>query len=117
MTTLAREEQADEMLLMGLRLSEGIDLGRLAELGGARPSRPVITELEDLGLLQSAVGRTPGNSGNWRRNELDDIVACAGPGLRPETGTPGPDRIRVTPQGRLVLNAVVAKLSKSFQSP
>ncbi|SFV37894.1 radical SAM family heme chaperone HemW [Hyphomicrobium facile] len=123
MTTLAREEQADEMLLMGLRLSEGIDLGRLAVLGGARPSRPVITELEDLGLLQSAVDRAPdtsgksGNSGNWRRNELDEIVACAGPGLRPETGAPGPDRIRVTPQGRLVLNAVVAKLSKSFQSP
>ena len=28
-------EQADEMLLMGLRLTEGIDLARLAAIGGA----------------------------------------------------------------------------------
>ncbi len=27
------------MLLMGLRLSEGLDLGRLAAVGGVRPSR------------------------------------------------------------------------------
>ncbi|WP_045834656.1 radical SAM family heme chaperone HemW [Hyphomicrobium sp. 99] len=114
MTKLARAEQADEMLLMGLRLSEGIDLGQLAELGGARPSAAAIAELESLGLLQSA-RQSSATPGDWRRNELDDIVLCAGPGLAPEKIVLGPDRIRVTPEGRLVLNAVVAKLSKCFQ--
>ena len=45
-------EQADEMLLMGLRLTEGIDLARLAAIGGARPDDRIIRELADLGLLE-----------------------------------------------------------------
>lgn len=114
MTKLSRAEQADEMLLMGLRLSEGIDLDQLAELGGARPSAGAIAELESLGLLQSA-RQSSASTGDWRKNELNDIVLCASPGLAPEKIVLGPDRIRVTPAGRLVLNAVVAKLSKSFQ--
>ena len=53
---------------------------------------------------------------DWRRGELDDIVACAGPGLPPEASksAPLPIKIRATPAGRLVLNAVVAKLAKGF---
>ncbi len=115
MTELTRAEQADEMLLMGLRLSEGIDLAQLAELGGAQPSAAVIAELERLGLLQCA-RRSSAATGNWRRNELDEIPMCAGPGLAPETILLGAERIRVTSAGRLVLNAVVAELSKSFQT-
>ena len=51
-TMLARAEEADEMLLMGLRLAEGIDLGRLEALGGVRPSRAAIERLEKLALIQ-----------------------------------------------------------------
>ncbi len=103
------------MLLMGLRLSEGIDLERLAALGGVRPSAATISELVGLGLLQSAAASRPAVSGNWRGSELDEIVACAGPGLPPDVVRSSPERIRVTPQGRLVLNAVVAKLSGNFE--
>jgi putative oxygen-independent coproporphyrinogen III oxidase len=115
MTKLTRAEQADEMLLMGLRLSEGVDLGHLAELGGVRPSPATIAELTDLGLLQAVVPRSSPVPGDRRRNELDDIPACAGPGLPPDVARPAPERIRVTPRGRLVLNAVVAKLSSNLK--
>jgi putative oxygen-independent coproporphyrinogen III oxidase len=118
MTDLSPAEQADEMLLMGLRLSEGIDLERLASLGKVRPDPAIIDELVGLGLLQVASTTFPANAGvvNWRRGELDDIVACAGPGLPPEASksAPLPIKIRATPAGRLVLNAVVAKLAKGF---
>ncbi len=49
---LALDEQADELLLMGLRLSEGIDLARLAAIGGVRPSTTVVARLEGLGMLE-----------------------------------------------------------------
>ncbi len=48
---LTPEEQADELLLMGLRLNEGVDLARLASIGGVRPSASVISRLEHLGML------------------------------------------------------------------
>lgn len=83
---LSRAEQADEMLLMGLRLEEGVDLDRLAAMGGARLRRETLDELTGLGLLHVS----PPQAGH---------------------GT----RIRATKAGRLVLNAVVAKLSKSFE--
>jgi len=51
-TTLTSAEEADEMLLMSLRLAEGIDLRRLEALGGVRPSRTAIERLEKLKLLQ-----------------------------------------------------------------
>ncbi|MFN3746041.1 MAG: radical SAM family heme chaperone HemW [Hyphomicrobiaceae bacterium] len=49
---LAPAEEADEMLLMGLRLAEGIDLRRLQALGGVRPSPGAIERLERLALLE-----------------------------------------------------------------
>ena len=71
-TMLARAEEADEMLLMGLRLSEGIDLGRLEALGGVRPSRGAIERLEKLALVEY---RVPGRlvatrAGRFVLNEL-----------------------------------------------
>lgn len=50
--SLSADEQADEMLLMGLRLSEGLDLRRLGSLGGLIPSDAVIARLEGLGMLE-----------------------------------------------------------------
>lgn len=85
---LGRREQADELLLMGLRLSEGIDLDRLARVGGVEPSAKVIAALSDLGLLQ--------------------IVTSIPGGNRPAV-------IRASPKGRFVLNSVVAELSNSFE--
>jgi oxygen-independent coproporphyrinogen-3 oxidase len=117
-TDLTRTEQADEMLLMGLRLSEGVDLGDLASLGGVRPDAGVIDELVALGLLET-LGASAAKvlASPSLPDDVDVIRACAGPGLAPETfATAGisPVRIRATRRGRLVLNAVVAKLARGF---
>ena len=45
-------EQADEMLLMGLRLAEGIDLTRLARIGRVAPGSASVLRLERLGMLE-----------------------------------------------------------------
>ena len=74
---LEREEQADEMLLMGLRLREGLDLARWSSLSG----RDIDTEREAFLLGHGFVERL-GNS-----------------------------RIRCTPKGMLILDAVVADLA------
>ncbi len=116
---LTRAEQADEMLLMGLRLSEGVDLGDLASLGGVRPDLRVIDELVALGLLETLGGLDAAkiSASPSHPDDVDVIRACAGPGLVPETvATAGilPVRIRATRRGRLVLNAVVAKLARGF---
>jgi oxygen-independent coproporphyrinogen-3 oxidase len=118
-TALTRSEEADEMLLMGLRLREGVDLGRLAALGGVTPSAQAIADLRALGLIETAWANEALSSdpGNWRANELEAIPACLGPGLAPEadsTKSASLPRLRATPQGRFVLNAVVAKLAASF---
>ena len=121
MNELTRAEQADEMLLMGLRLSEGMDLGDLASLGGVRPTLAVVDELVALGLLETSgtldIARASATPRHIRGEESTSSVACAGPGLAPETFAASealPVRIRATRGGRLVLNAVVAKLAKSF---
>jgi putative oxygen-independent coproporphyrinogen III oxidase len=55
---LTREEMADEFLLMGLRLAEGIDIGRYAAFAG-RPLDPArIAALREHGLIETtAAGR------------------------------------------------------------
>jgi putative oxygen-independent coproporphyrinogen III oxidase len=50
---LTREERSDEFLLMGLRLAEGIDIARYAEIAG-RPLDPVrIATLHQHGLVET----------------------------------------------------------------
>ncbi len=49
---LAPEQQADEALLMGLRLAEGIDLGRLAAVSGLRPAARALAALTARGLIE-----------------------------------------------------------------
>jgi putative oxygen-independent coproporphyrinogen III oxidase len=51
-TPLSSAEQADEALLMGLRLTEGLDLARLAAVGGVVPGAGAVDELIGLGLLE-----------------------------------------------------------------
>ena len=69
---LSRAEQADELLLMGLRLAEGIDVDRLAAVGGVRPAIPAIERLEGLGLIRRPIpGRLIATrAGRFVLNEL-----------------------------------------------
>ncbi len=70
------EDQAIEYLMMGLRLTEGVDLARLHKMSPLVATQPQIEPLVDLGLVE-------------------------------ETAT----RLRATPNGRLVLNALIEKLT------
>ena len=51
--TLSRVELADEFLLMGLRLAEGIELDRFADLAGMPLAQKQITELATHGLIET----------------------------------------------------------------
>jgi oxygen-independent coproporphyrinogen-3 oxidase len=75
---LTRSEEADEFLLMGLRLVEGIDLARYEALAGRPLASDRITILRDEELIEPV-----GNS-----------------------------RLRATPSGVLVLDALVADLAR-----
>ncbi len=86
MTLLSGPEETDELLLMGLRLCEGVDLEHLARRGGIRPSAAAIDELTELGLIEGVPG--------------------------PE----GHVRLRATRNGRFVLNEIVLRLSLSFEA-
>jgi putative oxygen-independent coproporphyrinogen III oxidase len=74
-TAVTPEEQAAEMLIMGLRLAEGVDPRRFASLAGAPLRRDRVAELGELGLVEES-----------------------------------PERLRVTPAGRPVLDAVLRRL-------
>jgi oxygen-independent coproporphyrinogen-3 oxidase len=50
--SLSCAEQADEALLMGLRLSEGLDLDRLLAVSGMRPGARATSELLGRGLIE-----------------------------------------------------------------
>jgi oxygen-independent coproporphyrinogen-3 oxidase len=52
---LSRVEAADEFLLMGLRLAEGIDLARFAALAGGPLAEKQIAELSTHGLVETTV--------------------------------------------------------------
>jgi oxygen-independent coproporphyrinogen-3 oxidase len=54
---LAMEDQASELLLMGLRLKEGVDPNRYFQLSGRKIDPNAILELENLGLLLSTEQR------------------------------------------------------------
>jgi oxygen-independent coproporphyrinogen-3 oxidase len=54
--TLSRHEEAEELLLMGLRLKEGVRLDRLAALTGYRLAPAAIAPLAEAGLLDRPAG-------------------------------------------------------------
>ena len=86
-TPLTPAEQADEALLMGLRLAEGIDLAHLAAVGGLVPAKGAIDELIDLGLLEwCGPGRLrAAKSGRFVLNEIVLKLACALEPVQPAT--------------------------------
>jgi putative oxygen-independent coproporphyrinogen III oxidase len=70
---LAPAEEADEALLMGLRLSEGIDLDRLVALTGLSPREGTIADLAHRGLVERRGGnRIAATAGG--RIVLDQVV-------------------------------------------
>ena len=71
---LTWEEEGDEMLVMGLRLREGIDPNRFARLAGRRISDLQIRELKSIGFVETLP------NGNLRVTDrgwpvLDAVVA------------------------------------------
>jgi len=71
---LTWEEEGDELLVMGLRLREGIDPRRFTQLSGRRISQKQIDELKSIGFVESLP------NGNLRVTErgwpvLDAVVA------------------------------------------
>ena len=74
---LTPEETADEMLLMGLRLREGLDLKRFSAITGSEIDPDRVRDLVGYGMVEHA----PDN------------------------------RLRATPSGALVLDAVIADLA------
>ena len=104
-TPLSAEEQADEMLLMGLRLTEGIDLDAMARRFGFAPSAAEVADLEQMGLIEILPSEP---------HDPDIIRACVGPGMPHAANTPYAPRhptIRAIGQGRFVLNELVRRLS------
>lgn len=74
--TVSPEEQAREMLLMGLRISEGIDVAAYGRLSNVALDQTRIAALRDLGFVTFAQ-----------------------------------KRLKATPAGRRILNAVIAELA------
>lgn len=111
MEKLSPEARADEMLLMGLRLDEGIDLDRLARIGGLVPRPATVCGLIEQGLIERMPAPEP-------MPEFDpgEIRACIGPGLAPAPSAASAahlGRIRATDAGRFILNRLVLELSAS----
>lgn len=68
-------EQAEELLLMGLRLAEGVDLARYSRLAGRELDPGAVARLAEMGLVETPPGRlvaTPAGRAvlNWVLREL-----------------------------------------------
>src|SRR6185295_16707710 len=70
---ISRSEQADEYLLMGLRLREGIDLVRYVEISGHPLDPARIRSLQDEGMIEASGERLRVTSSGFPL--LDSIVA------------------------------------------
>ncbi len=65
-------DQAAEMLMMGLRLTEGVELARYARLAGREISPAALSELGDLGLVEMRAGRVRATDPG--RSVLDAVI-------------------------------------------
>ena len=88
---LTATDAADELLLMGLRLCEGIDLERLARVGGVRPSAVAVARLEALGMIER-VGNARIRATRQGRFVLNEIVRQIAASFEPIQSTQGRDR-------------------------
>jgi oxygen-independent coproporphyrinogen-3 oxidase len=71
-TALSPAEEADEALLMGMRLAEGLDLDRLAALTGLAPGGAALAHLASLGLIDRRGQRVSATAAG--RIVLDQLV-------------------------------------------
>ena len=83
MVALTRAEAADEALLMGMRLVEGLDLDRLAAVGGVRPASERVAALAGLGLLEPIADGTRIRATAEGRLVLNALVAELSAALEP----------------------------------
>lgn len=65
---------ADEMLLMGLRLAEGLDLGRLAEVGGVTVGPEAVNRLVKQGVLEVSVEKQKLRAVGYGRLLINELV-------------------------------------------
>ena len=74
---LSAAEQVDEALLMGLRLEEGLEIGRLVRLGALAPSDRAIVRLTQQGMLETiGAGRIRATArGRFVLNEIVSRLA------------------------------------------
>jgi oxygen-independent coproporphyrinogen-3 oxidase len=79
---LAPAEQADEALIMGLRLAEGIDLDRLAAIGGLAPAPHALADLIGLGLVERC-GPSRLRAAPAGRMVLNEVVLRLSAALQP----------------------------------
>jgi oxygen-independent coproporphyrinogen-3 oxidase len=77
---LSPAEEADEALLMGLRLAEGLDLDRLAAVTGFAPGERAVAELAGSGLIERRDG-TRIVATDAGRIVLDQVVLRLSSGL------------------------------------
>ncbi len=79
---LTPAEQADEALIMGLRLAEGLDVDRLCRISGLRPAAAAIGRLAEQGLLDWD-GRSRLRATSRGRIVLNEIVLRLASALEP----------------------------------
>ncbi|MBO6553869.1 MAG: coproporphyrinogen III oxidase [Roseitalea sp.] len=72
--TLDRVSQADEMLMMGLRLTEGLDLARHETLGGREIDGQALQAMIDLGMVER-IGNARIRATARGRIVLDSVIA------------------------------------------
>lgn len=80
---LSPREQADEMLLMGLRIDEGLDLDRLERIGGAQVDFALISQLVDQGLLATSAKGRRIKATMAGRMVLNEVVLRLSAGINP----------------------------------
>ncbi len=73
------------MLLMGLRLGEGVDLERLHRLTGVRPAPAAVTALMRLGLIEMIDGTQRVRATGSGRFILNEIVLRLAMSFAPES--------------------------------
>lgn len=125
-------ERADEMLMMGLRLTEGVECARYTALSGRAFSQDTVSDLVEQGFIMldptlldvpASHAPYPPTDGGHEKDALfgGEIAACVGPGMGPAaTAGSGQSeghlvtgRLRVTAKGRFVLNQIVYHLASS----
>ena len=84
---LSLAEQADEMLLMGLRITGGVDLARLLSLTGQQPDARVIHDLQALGMVILSADARFLSATTEGRFVLNEIVRLLSESFKPATGS------------------------------